>query len=168
MTTNTNNALLDVDNVKLIEIYEKAIIILQKSYGQRSTEEDEWVEIQPNLNQLLNGDLEGNAENLNTVNEEIARLKAIMRFTNVAVSADQAASAGDHLDDLTDPESAMNAELATLEKEYMTRRAQIAEKYGRTPESLEAMKLPYVRKTTGLRTGYGAYLSEQFNEEGIY
>ncbi|KAG2205072.1 hypothetical protein INT45_008799, partial [Circinella minor] len=158
-----------VDNLKLIEIFEKAMVILQKSYGERSIEEDEWVDSQPNLNQLLNGDLEGNAENLNTVNEEIARLKAIMRFTNVEVSANQAAPADDHLDDPTDPEAAMNAELAALEKnileQYRAGRAQIAEKYGRTPDSLEPMKLPYVRKNTGLRTGYGAYLSEQFNEE---
>ncbi|KAG2212513.1 hypothetical protein INT45_001440 [Circinella minor] len=100
MTTKTSNALLDVDNLKLIEIFEK-------------------VGSQPNLNQLLNGDLEGNTENLNTVNEEIARLKAIMQFTNVEVSANQAAPADDHLDDPTDPEAAMNAELAAFEKNIL-------------------------------------------------
>ena len=66
MSVNNTNNLLDMDNVQLIEVFQKALVILSKAYGERSTEEDEWVEKEPHVLRLLDGDVEGSPEQLDS------------------------------------------------------------------------------------------------------
>ncbi|KAG2216332.1 hypothetical protein INT45_014322 [Circinella minor] len=165
---NTNNLLLDVDNVQLIEVFQKALVILSKNYGEKSIEEDEWVEKEPHVFRLLDGDVEGSPEQLDTLESKVNRLNSLTRFTIASMIANISAISNDSTDPM-DPDLAMSAELAALEsriaEELRVGRARIAEKYGRQVESLEPMKLPTLSKNTGLCTGYGAYLSEQFSDQ---
>ncbi|KAG2216327.1 hypothetical protein INT45_009662 [Circinella minor] len=168
MSMNNTDNLLDVDNVQLIEVFQKALVILSKDYGERSIEEDEWVEKEPHVFRLLDGDVEGSPEQLDTLESEVNRLNSLIRFTIASMTANISAISNDSTDPM-DPDLAMSAELAALEsriaEELRVGRARIAEKYGRRVESLELMKLPTLSKNTGLRTGYGAYLSEQFSDQ---
>ena len=118
---------------------------------------------------LLDGDVGDSLEQLDTLESEVNRLNSLARFTTASMTANISAISDDSTDPM-DPDLAMSAELAALEsriaEELRAGRARIAEKYGRRVESLEPMKLPILSKNTGLRTGYGAYLSEQFSDQG--
>ena len=168
---NTINLLDVVDNDHLIEVFQKALVILSKDYGERTADEDEWVEKEPNLFRMFAGGSEGSVEQLNTLKSEINRLKSLTQFTTVSTGRNNPRLISD-LSDSMDPDSAMSIELAALEsrlvEELRVGRARIAEKYGRQVELLEPIKLPSLHKNTRLRTGYGAYLSEQFSDQGSF
>ncbi|KAI7859356.1 hypothetical protein BDC45DRAFT_589791 [Circinella umbellata] len=168
MSMNNTINLLDVDNDQLIEVFQKALVILFKDYGERTADEDEWVEKEPNLFRMFEGGSEGSVEQLNTIKSEVNRLKSLTQFTTVSTGRNNPRLISD-LSDSMDPDSTMSIELAALEsrlvEELRVGPARIAEKYDRQVESLEPIKLPSLRKNTGLRTGYGAYLSEQFSDQ---
>ena len=83
MSMNNTINLLDVDNDHLIEVFQKALVILSKDYGERTADEDEWVEKEPNLFRMFAGGSEGSVEQLNTIKSEVNRLKSLTQFVIV-------------------------------------------------------------------------------------
>ncbi|KAG2217003.1 hypothetical protein INT45_003041 [Circinella minor] len=148
MSMNNTNNLLDVDNVQLIEVFQKALIILSKDYGERSIEEEEWVEKEPHVFRLLDGNVEGSPEQLDTLKSELNRLNSLTRFTTASMRNISRISSD--LTDPMDPDLAISVEPAALEsriaEELRVGRSRIGEKYGRRVESLEPIKLPFLNR----------------------
>ena len=135
MSMNNTHDLLEKDNVQLIEVFEKTLIILSKDSGERSREEMEWVEKEPHLFRLLDGHVDGSPEQLTMLQSEINRLKRLTPLTIGSTRTNISSISSSDLTDPVDPDSAMRVELAALEsriaEELRVGRARIAEKYGR-------------------------------------
>ncbi|KAI9467424.1 hypothetical protein BDB00DRAFT_880591 [Zychaea mexicana] len=156
--------MLPNNDTNLIPLYTYALAIFSKEQRLRSEVEKRFLETEENVVGFLVTNTGGDVQRSCALKSEIARLKAL-RDVRTVQQADEAASSS-----FAGENATMKAEIAAMEKQlteqWRTRRAAIAEKYGEDVKSLDAPKLPFLRKNAGKVTAYNMFQKKLYLEQG--